>query len=420
MMPWIGRIVVIVLDGAGVGALPDAGSYGDADSNTLGHVAEAVSLRLPNLQRLGLGNIVAMRGVPPARKPLGAYGRMAEASAGKDSTIGHWELMGLVSAAAFPTYPEGFPDEIIEEFARRTGRGVIGNKAASGTEIIEELYEEHRRAGKWIVYTSADSVLQVAAHEEVIPPQELYEACRIATDILMPQGRILRVIARPFTGAKGNLKRTPGRRDYNMPPPGATTLDLVNESLLPVVTVGKIDSMFAGRGICETVRTTNNADTLDALRFEMELGRSGLVFANLVDFDMLYGHRNDAQGFARALVEFDEALPGLLARLGERELLIITADHGCDPTTASTDHSREYVPLIVYGGRVAAGTDLGTRESFADVGATVCDALGVKRPAFGSSFWPNIALERGTEAQRADRQRVDWLHRRDFLCGRAC
>lgn len=416
-LPWIGRVVLIVLDGAGVGALPDAARYGDAGANTLGHVAAAAPLRLPNLQRLGLGNIVDMPGVPPARDAAGAFGKLAQRSAGKDSTVGHWELMGVVCPEPFPTYPEGFPAQIIGAFAERTGRGVIGNRPASGTQIIEELFDEHRRTGKWIVYTSADSVFQVAAHEDVIPSSELYEACRAAAELLFAGRAALRVIARPFTGERGALRRTGGRRDFNMPPPGATALDALAEGRLPVVTVGKIDDIFSGRGITRAERTGGNVATLARLEAELELRQDGLCFVNLVDFDMLWGHRNDAAGFARGLTEFDEALGRVLALLRERDILVITADHGCDPTMPGTDHTREYVPLIVWGPLVRAGMDLGVRASFADAGATVCEALGVPAPRAGMSAWREIAATHPTEVSRVESQRVDWFRRRSLVRG---
>lgn len=416
-MPWIGRVVVIILDGAGVGALPDAACYGDAGANTLGNVAAAAPLRLPNLERLGLGNIVDMPGVPPAARPAGAFGKLAQRSAGKDSTIGHWELMGVVCPEPFPTYPEGFPPGIIKAFEARTGRGVIGNRPASGTQIIEELCEEHRRTGAWIVYTSADSVFQVAAHDQVIPPDELYEGCRAAAELLFADRAALRVIARPFTGEKGGLRRTGGRRDFNMPPPDVTALDLLGEARLPVVTIGKIDDIFSGRGITRAERTGGNAATIAALEAELELWHGGLCFANLVDFDMLWGHRNDAAGFARGLREFDDALGRIPGLLRERDILLITADHGCDPTTPGTDHTREHVPFLACGSLVRAGVDLGVRDSFADVGATVCEALGAQAPPAGVSAWREIAAACPIEVSRVESERVDWFRRRSLVRG---
>lgn len=419
MLPWIGRVILIVLDGVGVGALPDAADYGDAGSNTLGHVAQATELRLPHLQRLGLGNILPLRGVPPA-PASGAWGRMAERSAGKDSTVGHWELLGLVTAQPFPTYPHGFGSDILEPFAARTGRGVLGNRPASGTQIINELDQEHRRTGKWIVYTSADSVFQVAAHEQVVPPSELYAACQVAADLLLPTRRVLRVIARPYTGEPGKLRRTAGRRDFNPVPHGPTALDILSDAQCPVVTVGKVDSLFAGRGVTEAIRTAGNQETLQAILQELELARYGLLLANLVDFDMLWGHRNDVAGFARGLAAFDAALGEILPRLRPRDVLIITADHGCDPTFPGTDHTREHVPLLVTGAYVTPGTRLGTRTSFADVGATVCEALGVKPPPAGRSFWSQLAREPVSGRQDAEHRRVAWLRRRHLHGGWAC
>jgi phosphopentomutase len=390
MHPWVSRVIVVVLDGAGIGALPDAGQYGDCGANTLGHVAQRVALHVPHLQRLGLGNIAPLRGIPPCKRPLAAYGKLAERSAGKDSTVGHWELMGVVTRQAYPTYPQGFPADVIAEFSQRTGRGVIGNRPASGTQIIEELYADHRRTGAWIVYTSADSVFQVAAHEDVIPRAELYAACEQAAQMLMPGGKVLRVIARPFKGPVGALRRTSGRRDYNLPAPGKTVLDRLSEGFCPTVTIGKVDAIFGGRAVTESHHTHGNGETLEALRAEVELRQPGLVLANLVDFDMTWGHRNDVAGFASGLEAFDAALGDLLSVLWPRDVLMLTADHGCDPTDRSTDHTREYVPVLVCGRQVRPGVQIGVRRSFADLGASVCEALGVALPEAGESFWPTI------------------------------
>ncbi len=420
MLPWISRAIVVVLDGAGLGALPDAHDYGDAGANTLGHVAETAAPHIPTLRRLGLGNISGMAGLKSVAAPQGAFGRLAELSVGKDSTVGHWELTGVVSSRAYPTYPEGFPPEIIGEFARRTGRGVLGNRPASGTQIIQELAEEHLRTGGWIVYTSADSVFQVAAHEAVIPLEELYAACDAAADMLMPRGLILRVIARPFAGAPGHLCRTAGRRDINMPAPGVTVLDRLAAAYLPVVTIGKVDSVFAGRAITEALHTADNREVLSALRDELEFARRGLVLANLTDFDMLYGHRRDVVGFARALEEADAAFERLLGMLRPRDLLFITADHGCDPTSPGTDHTREYVPILVAGQSVRPGVDLGTRTSFADLGATVCEALGIPGPDRGSSFWRECAAPVHRRALSAQTTRDHWDRRRDLFGGCLC
>ncbi|MBE3587986.1 MAG: phosphopentomutase [Thermoanaerobacteraceae bacterium] len=386
MDPEISRVTLIVLDSVGVGALPDAARYGDEGSNTLAHIARDVGgLHLPHLGALGLGNILAIEGVPPAGKPGAAYGRMAEASAGKDTTTGHWEIAGLLLERPFPVYPRGFPPEIIRPFEERTGRPVLGNKPASGTAIIEELGAEHMRTGRPIVYTSADSVFQIAAHEEVIPLEELYRMCRIARELLTGEHAVGRVIARPFVGRPGGFKRTANRRDFSLPPPAPTVLDLLQEKGLAVLAVGKIEDIFAGRGITEALHTENNMDGVDKTLTFLRRDDRGLIFTNLVDFDMLYGHRNNPRGYAGALEDFDRRLPEILAALRDDEVLIITADHGCDPTTGSTDHSREYVPLLVYGRKVQAGVDLGTRRTFSDVAATVAELFGLSYPR-GKSF----------------------------------
>jgi len=381
------RVFLVVLDGVGIGALPDAADYGDVGSHTLGHVAEANGgLRLPTLERLGLGRIEPLRGVRAVADPKGAFGRMAERSRGKDSTTGHWELAGVVSARAFPTYPHGFPLELLERFEAGTGRGWLGNVAASGTDIIARLGEEHQRTGKVIVYTSADSVFQIAAHESTVPLEELYRACTVARGLLTGKHAVGRVIARPFTGAPGGYRRTPNRRDFSLEPPERTLLDRLTERGLPVLTIGKVDELFAGRGVTEGFHTRDNAEGESLL---CQLARSsgeGLVFANLVDFDQQYGHRNDPAGFGRALEQFDGRAAELLGHLRSDEMCLITADHGNDPTTASTDHAREYVPLLVGGPRVREGADLGTRDTFADVAATLAEAFGVERPASGRSF----------------------------------
>lgn len=373
------RVCILVMDGMGVGALPDAGRYGDEGSCTLGHVAEAVGgLRIPCLESLGLGNIIPLRGVSPVEHPAAAWGRMAERAAGKDTTSGHWELTGVVLKKPFPVYPHGFPPEVIEPFEARIGRKVLGNKPASGTVIIEELGAEHLATGYPIVYTSADSVFQVAAHEEVIPVPELYRICEIARELLTGEHAVGRVIARPFVGRPGSFQRTSRRHDLSLPPPEATLLDRLQESGYQVKAVGKVFDIFAGRGITEKIPATGNREiferTVEAFR-ELE---EGLVFANLVDFDTLYGHRNDSQGLARSLQEFDSMLPGLLQLLGPGDLLAITADHGNDPTTASTDHAREYVPLLLTG-PVVKPVALGTRESMADLGATLAAYFGVPK-----------------------------------------
>ena len=381
------RVFLIVLDGVGMGALPDAADYGDEGRHTLLHVAEAVGgLRLPALERLGLGRIATLAGVRAVGDPRGAHGRMAERSKGKDSTSGHWELAGLVLERAFPVYPGGFPTALLDRWGERVGRGWIGNVAASGTEIIERLGPEHQRGGKLIVYTSADSVFQVAAHEAVVPVEMLYDACSLAREMLAGEHAVGRVIARPFTGNAGAYRRTERRRDFSLVPPAPTLLDRLIERGHPVVTVGKVDQLFAGRGVSEAFHTGSNAEGEDVLAGLARRRGGGLVFANLVDFDQQYGHRNDPEGFARALEDFDERLEEILGHLRDDEMCLITADHGNDPTTPSTDHSREYVPLLVAGRRVRAGADLGTRETFADVAATIADLFGVTRPESGTSF----------------------------------
>lgn len=390
----IGRVTLIVLDSAGVGELPDAAHYGDEGSNTLGNCARAVGgLNLPNLARLGLGNIIDIPGVSPQKKSLAAYGKMAEKSAGKDTTTGHWELSGLILSKPFPVYPNGFPPAIIKTFEEKTGRRIIGNKVASGTEIIEELGAEHMRTGCPIVYTSADSVFQVAAHEEVIPVEELYAICQAAREILTGEHGVGRVIARPFVGQPGSFRRTANRKDFSLEPPAPTLLNTIQEAGLEVMAVGKIEDIFAGVGITRSVHTSNNMDGVDkTLAFMRELHSKGLIFTNLVDFDSLYGHRNDPQGYAQALQAFDSRLPEIMEALRDDEILILTADHGCDPTTPSTDHSREYVPLLVYGTRVVGGTSLGTRDTFADVAATVADLFGLPFKT-GCSFADRIIMD---------------------------
>ena len=380
------KILLIILDGVGVGALPDAGLYGDEGTNTLGNVAEKVGgLDLPNLERLGLGNIAPIKGVAPEAEPLANYARMAEASPGKDSTSGHWELAGLILDKPFPLYPDGFPGEVIEAFEEASGRQVIGNRAASGTEIIKELGAEHVRTGRLIVYTSADSVFQIAAHVDVVPLEELYTISEAARKLLKGKHAVGRVIARPFTGSSGNYTRTPDRRDFSLSPPRRTLLDELTGKGLETVSIGKVDYLFAGRGFTSNVHTRSNAEVIERIIEYTGKDLTGLVFANLVDFDMLWGHRNDIAGFERGLREFDAAVPEITAGLRDRDMLIITADHGTDPTTASTDHSREYVPLLVWGRRLTCGVDLGVRETFADVGATVAEVFGVEVEA-GRSF----------------------------------
>jgi phosphopentomutase len=340
------RCLLITLDGVGCGALPDAGEFGDLDVNTLGHVAEAIAgIKLPNLGALGLGNILPLPGVPPAPRPQALFGKLAERSRGKDTTVGHWELMGVVTGKSFPVFPEGFPETVIEEFERATGRGVLGNIPASGTEIIGELGEEHLRTGKLIVYTSADSVFQIAAHEDIVPVDDLYDYCRRAREIFRGENEVVRVIARPFSGKPGSFSRTPRRRDFSVTPP-RTYLNILSEIGVPVHGVGKISQIFAGSGVRYEHKTTGNAEGLEKSISLMRELEEGLVFTNLVDFDMLWGHRNDPAGFAAGLEEVDAAVPELIASCGENDLMIITADHGCDPLAPGTDHTREYIPLL--------------------------------------------------------------------------
>ena len=381
------RVILIVLDSVGCGDAPDAAEYGDEGSNTLANTARAVGgLNLPHLGRLGLGHVTPIQGVPPAESPAGAYGRLTEVSAGKDTTTGHWELAGVVLSQPFPTYPNGFPAELIAEFERRIGRGTLGNYPASGTVIIQELGEEHMRTGKPIVYTSADSVFQVAAHEEVIPVEELYRICQIARELLVGEHGVGRVIARPFIGRPGNFTRTERRRDFSLSPPRDTILDVLKAAGRQVMGVGKIEDIFAHRGLTQSNHTGNNMDGVDAILEFMAADGEGLIFANLVDFDMLYGHRNNPRGYADALEAFDARLPQIEAALSEEDVLMITADHGNDPTTPSTDHSRERVPILVTGPNLRRNVNLGTRDSFADVAATIADLLGVTWEGPGQSF----------------------------------
>ena len=381
------------MDSVGIGELPDAAVYGDRGSDTLGNIGKRVGLALPTLRALGLGRVAALGqpqslGQPPS--PPSAVGRMAEASAGKDSVTGHWEMMGIVLDKAFPLFPNGFPADLLAEFSKRTGRGVLGNKAASGTQIIDELGGEHLRTGALIVYTSADSVFQIAAHEEVVPVPELYRACEVAYALAGEELGIGRVIARPFVGKPGHFKRTANRRDYALPPPGDTLLDRVKAASLPVVAIGKIEDLFAGRGMTAAFHTASDDDGMDQVEHQMREVNRGLIFTNLVDFDTQYGHRNDVSGYAQNLERFDRRLAAALPLLRDDDLLIVTADHGNDPTTASTDHSREYVPLIAAGARVRDGVDLGTRRTFADLGQTLAEIFGVEPLPNGTSFLPDL------------------------------
>ncbi|MCZ8204569.1 phosphopentomutase [Gemmatimonas sp.] len=387
--PALRRALLLVLDGVGCGEAPDTAAYGDTGSDTIGNIARAVGgLTLPNLQRLGLGNATHIAGVPPAVHPVGAYGVMLPRSAGKDSTTGHWELAGLHLERPFPTYPNGFPPAVIDAFVAATGRPVIANCVASGTAVIAQFAEEQQQRGAWIVYTSADSVFQIAAHEQWIPLDELYRACEVARRQLVAPHDVSRVIARPFVGTPGAWQRTANRRDYSIQPPGVTLLDVLEAAGVPRAGVGKVDDLFAGRAI-RSQHTTNNVAGLEAIRRWLDTAPRGFCFANLVDFDQLFGHRNDVRGFQGALEAFDRALPSLLASLREDDLLFITADHGNDPTTPSTDHARERVPLLVAGARVRGGP-LGTRDTFSDLGATVADWFGQSWRGRGTSFLPQL------------------------------
>ena len=394
------RFVFLVLDGVGVGALPDAGDYGDSGSDTLGNLSRVVDLHLPFLQKLGLGTVIPILGVPPVPRPLALTGRLATLSAGKDTTVGHWEHMGLVTARPFPTYPQGFPEEVLAPFRERIGRGVLGNKTASGTAIIDELGEAHLAGREPIVYTSADSVFQIAAHVEVVPLEQLYEWCEIARGILQGPHGVARVIARPFTGPPGAFARTKDRRDFSLAPFSPTYLDLLQEAGVPVTAIGKISEVFVGRGVTATIKVADNDDNLvmvrDLLQHRSECGRfdEGLLFTNLVDFDMIWGHRNDVDGFARGLASFDAALPGIIASLEPGDMVIITADHGVDPTTPSTDHSREYVPLLLYP-RTAGCPAAVYEGTLADSGATVYASLTGEAPSLGGDIITACRPSRG-------------------------
>jgi phosphopentomutase len=384
------RAAIIVLDGVGIGAAPDAAAYGDVGSDTLGNLSRKVGrLDLPNLERIGLGRIAPLEGVRPVSNPQGAWGLMEPKSAGKDSTTGHWEIAGVHLAKAFPTYPNGFPPEVVAEFERRTGRPVIGNVVGSGTAVIDQFGAEHQRTGAWILYTSADSVFQLAAHEETIPLEEQYRGCQIARAMLVAPHDVSRVIARPFRGSPGSYVRTANRRDFSIQPPAETLLDALERDGIPRAGVGKVDDLFAGRGITSR-HTANNAEGIAAILGWLKGQSDGLLFANLVDFDQLFGHRNDVPGFYRALQEFDQALPALIEALREDDLLFLTADHGNDPTTSSSDHARECVPLLAVGRRVRP-VELGRRRTFSDLGATIAEWLGTRFRGQGQSFLSTIS-----------------------------
>ena len=383
------RIFLIVLDSFGIGALPDSEKFGDVGVNTLASCARSEKLHIPNMIKAGLGNITGVNCLPRVTA-AGAYGRMAEVSPGKDTTTGHWELTGLISQYPLPTYPNGFPEEILAPFRQQTGRGVLANAPWSGTAVIEQFGKQHMESGDLIVYTSADSVFQIAAHEDIVPPEQLYEYCRMARNLLVGKHGVGRVIARPFVGQPGAFKRTANRHDFSLEPPGKTLLDGLQEAGMASIGVGKIKDIFAGRGVTEFVYNQSNANGMEhALRYA-DAEFTGLCFVNLVDFDMVYGHRRDIDGYAAALAEFDAWLPQLLGKMGEEDLVMITGDHGCDPGyTATTDHTREYVPLLVLGAGVKP-VDLGTRKTFADVAATVAELLGVDYDCPGTSFAEEI------------------------------
>jgi phosphopentomutase len=397
------RVFIIVLDSVGIGELPDAADYQDEGANTLAQIAKVVGgLKLPNLERLGLGNIANIEGVSAVEKPLAFYGKMAELSVGKDTMTGHWELMGLLIKKAFHTYPQGFPADLIEAIEQRTGRHIVGNKPASGTEILDELGEHQMQTGDWIVYTSADSVLQIAAHEAIIPLEELYVACEYARELTFEQRwSVGRVIARPYVGQPGAFTRTANRHDYAVPPPQPTLLDALCEAGLNTISIGKINDIFSGQGIQSSYPTKSNDHGINELLAVAKTDFRGLCFANLVDFDSLYGHRRDPHGYATALQHFDRRLPELLEQLGEKDLLIITADHGNDPTHHGTDHTREYVPILIYDGNEnrLCGYPIGTRRTFADLSATIAELFAIPFKTHGQSFLQLI--------QRGDREEIE-------------
>ena len=389
----INRAIIIVLDSLGVGELPDASFYGDAGSNTLAHISDVVGgLTLPTLQSFGLGCLTHVQGVPCADKPVAAFGKMAERSAGKDTTTGHWEMTGIILDQAFPVFPHGFPPEIIEPFELAVGRSVLGNIKASGTEIIDLLGREHMESGRPIVYTSADSVFQIEAHQDVVPLPLLYEWCAAARSLLRDEYAVGRVIARPFIGTPGQFQRTPYRKDYSLTPHKPTLLDILSENGHEVVGIGKIEDIFASKGITTALHTKSNDEGMAMILTAMEKFPNGLIFVNLVDFDMVYGHRNDAQGYGRALERFDSQLPGVINKMTENDLLFIVADHGCDPTFPHTDHTREYVPLLVYG-KHCQPVNLGIRGTFADLGATIASLLGVPPLTAGQDFSRELGLK---------------------------
>lgn len=382
------RIFLIVMDSVGIGESPDAEKFGDLGADTLGHIAERMNgLIMPNMGKLGLSNIREIKGIEKTEKPLAYYTKMMEASNGKDTMTGHWEIMGLNIQTPFRVFPDGFPEELLSDLEERTGRKIIGNKPASGTEILDELGEEHMKTGALIVYTSADSVLQIAAHEEIVPIEEQYKICKIARELTLDEKYMVgRVIARPFLGEPGKFKRTANRHDYALKPFDRTVMSEMKDAGLDVIAIGKISDIYDGEGVTQSLRTISNMDGMDKLVQTLDMDFTGMSFLNLVDFDALYGHRRDPEGYGKALEEYDARLPEVFAKLKDDDLLIITADHGNDPVAPGTDHTREYVPLIVYSKKMAEGKELPIRETFADIGATVADNFKVKMPNFGKSF----------------------------------
>jgi phosphopentomutase len=382
------RIFIIVMDSVGIGEAPDAEKFGDKGADTFGHIAERMNgLNMPNMGKLGLSNIREIKGIEKADKPLAFYTKMMEASNGKDTMTGHWEIMGLNIQTPFRVFPEGFPDELLAEIEKRTGRKIIGNKPASGTEILVELGEEHMKTGALIVYTSADSVLQIAAHEEIVPLEELYKICKIARELTLDEKYMVgRVIARPFLGEPGNFKRTSNRHDYALKPFDRTVMSELKDGGLDVIAIGKISDIYDGEGVTQSLRTVSNMDGMDKLVETLDMDFNGISFLNLVDFDALYGHRRDPEGYGKALEEYDARLPEVFAKMKEDDLLMVTADHGNDPVAPGTDHTREYVPLLVYSKSMTEGKELPLRETFADLGATVADNFNVKLPNYGKSF----------------------------------
>ena len=382
------RIFIIVMDSVGIGEAPDAEKFGDKGADTFGHIAERMNgLNMPNMGKLGLSNIREIKGITKAEKPLAFFTKMMEASNGKDTMTGHWEIMGLNIQTPFRVFPEGFPDELVTELEKRTGRKIIGNKPASGTEILDELGEEHMKTGALIVYTSADSVLQIAAHEEIVPLEELYNICKIARELTLDEKYMVgRVIARPFLGEPGSFKRTPNRHDYALKPFDRTVMSELKDAGFDVIAIGKISDIYDGEGVTKSLRTVSNMDGMDKLVETFDMDFNGISFLNLVDFDALYGHRRDPEGYGKALEEYDARLPEVFAKMKDDDLLIITADHGNDPIAPGTDHTREYVPLLIYSKSMNGGKELPLRETFADLGATVADNFNVKMPNYGKSF----------------------------------